>query len=72
MTRSRLRFAVLDLFLAWLAATVFSGAPSTAYALATGTDAALSFWPQFADHLIWGACLGLVLQMRQHRSRSKR
>jgi len=24
--------------------------------------AALAFWPQFADHLMWGACLGLVLQ----------
>ena len=36
--RPRLHFAVRDLFFAWLAATVFSGAPSTAYALATGTD----------------------------------
>jgi hypothetical protein len=24
--------------------------------------AALSFWPQFADHLMWGACVGLALQ----------
>jgi hypothetical protein len=24
--------------------------------------AALAFWPQFADHLMWGACVGLVLQ----------
>jgi hypothetical protein len=21
--------------------------------------AALAFWPQFADHLMWGACVGL-------------
>ena len=27
--------------------------------------AALPFWPQFADHLMWGACLGLTLQWRQ-------
>ena len=26
--------------------------------------AALAFWPQMADHLMWGACLGLVLQLR--------
>jgi hypothetical protein len=26
--------------------------------------AALSFWPQMADHLMWGACLGLVLEYR--------
>jgi len=26
--------------------------------------AALAFWPQMADHLAWGACLGLVLQFR--------
>jgi hypothetical protein len=24
--------------------------------------AALAFWPQFADHLMWGACVGLVLE----------
>ena len=134
-----------DLLWAWAAATVFSGAPSTAYALLTGTDpleatraagamlvpsdagwprllasaalvhstvslfwtlvfgawlprrrvalwavcgsaavalldlrlvapalfpsvAALPFWPQFGDHLMWGACLGLSLQLRQPRS----
>ena len=28
--------------------------------------AALPFWPQFADHLMWGALLGGTLQMRQH------
>jgi hypothetical protein len=26
--------------------------------------AALAFWPQFADHLMWGACAGVVLQYR--------
>jgi len=24
--------------------------------------AALAFWPQFADHLMWGACVGLALK----------
>jgi hypothetical protein len=24
--------------------------------------AALDFWPQFADHLTWGACVGLALR----------
>ena len=24
--------------------------------------AALAFWPQFADHLMWGACVGLTLE----------
>jgi hypothetical protein len=24
--------------------------------------AALAFWPQMADHLMWGACLGVTLQ----------
>jgi hypothetical protein len=138
-----------DLFYAWLTATLFSGAPSTIYALLTDTDpleatraagamlvpldssplqlfaaavlvhavvsafwallfgfmlprrhialwaviasaavalvdlrliapllfpsvAALAFWPQFADHLMWGACLGLTLQLRQYRSRDQR
>jgi hypothetical protein len=28
--------------------------------------AALAFWPQFADHLMWGACLGLTLQHRHN------
>jgi hypothetical protein len=130
-------FPVRDLALAWLVATVFSGAPSTLLALATGGDpaeatfaagrmlvdsaspvvlfaaaalvhpavsalwtlvaalalsarhitvkamafsagvglldllliaprwfpevAALAFWPQMADHLMWGACLGGTL-----------
>jgi hypothetical protein len=27
--------------------------------------AALAFWPQFADHLMWGAILGGTLQYRQ-------
>ena len=25
--------------------------------------AALPFWPQFADHLMWGACFALALQI---------
>ena len=29
------------------------------------TITALSFWPQFLDHLAWGACFGGVLQWRQ-------
>lgn len=29
--------------------------------------AALPFWPQFADHLMWGALLGGTLQLRQRR-----
>jgi hypothetical protein len=121
------------LFYAWLLATLFSGIPSTLYALLTGADpleatraagamvgrpdsivaaglvhasvslfwalllwlvlpyrnttrwallasvaialldlkmiapiffpevAALDFWPQFADHLMWGACVGVAL-----------
>jgi hypothetical protein len=136
-------FPARDLTVAWLVATVFSGAPSTLYALATGGDpgeatfaagrmlvdstspvvlfaaaavvhpavsafwaamaglmlpvrhtawwavafaavvgildllfiaprwfpevAALSFWPQMADHLMWGACLGGTLQARGRR-----
>ena len=27
--------------------------------------AALAFWPQFADHLMWGACVGVTLEYRQ-------
>lgn len=27
--------------------------------------AALAFWPQFADHLMWGACLGVTLAWRR-------
>jgi hypothetical protein len=29
--------------------------------------AALDFWPQFADHLMWGACVGLTLEYRLKR-----
>jgi hypothetical protein len=29
--------------------------------------AALELWPQMADHLMWGACFGLVLQIRRRR-----
>ena len=135
----KLRFPARHLFLAWLLATVFSGVPSTLYALAMGNDpleatraagamllpyeqdtwtlfaaaaivhpaisvfwaavfgallprqrtamwavvgaaaiavldlrviapaffpavAALAFWPQFADHLAWGALFGATLQ----------
>jgi hypothetical protein len=32
--------------------------------------AALAFWPQFADHLMWGACIGLTLEVTA-RSRSR-
>jgi hypothetical protein len=134
----------LDLFYAWLVATLLSGLPSTTHALLTGGDpfeatraagamlisasasplalfaaaaivhsvvsllwtvlfglflperhvlpwalmgsslvawldlqliaplffpsvAALPFWPQFADHLMWGLCLGTVLWWRRER-----
>jgi hypothetical protein len=30
--------------------------------------AALEFWPQMADHLMWGLCFGVVLQWRQKKS----
>jgi hypothetical protein len=30
--------------------------------------AALPFWPQLADHLMWGACLGLTLQLGRARA----
>jgi hypothetical protein len=115
-----------DVLWAWLAATIFSGLPSTVYALVTGDDpleatraagamlipagsplpqllaaaaltlprrrtllwaiaaaalialldlgviaprlfpevARLAFWPQFADHLVWGACVGATLAWR--------
>jgi hypothetical protein len=29
--------------------------------------AALPFWPQFADHVAWGALFGLTLRMRSNR-----
>lgn len=140
-----IRYPLRDLFVAWLLATVFSGLPSTLWALATGADvleatraagrmllpaatdtptlfaaaalvhpavslfwtmvfaqllprrheavwaiagaavvawldllviapalfpavAGLPFWPQFADHLAWGALLGGTLQWRRARS----
>ena len=136
-----LRFSPHDLIRAWLVATLFSGLPSTLYALGSGSDpleatlaagrmlmpdatdkltllaaaavvhsavslfwtavfafvlprrhlalwaiagsaavalldlrviapvffpsvAALPFWPQLADHLMWGALLGISLQVR--------
>lgn len=34
--------------------------------------AALPFWPQFADHLAWGALLGGTLQFRQSRRAGSR
>jgi hypothetical protein len=141
----KLRFHARDLFHAWLVATVFSGLPSTLYALVSGADpleatraagamlvpgsadtptvvaaaalvhpavslfwaavfgcllprrrvtlwavtgsaavawldlrviapllfpavAALPFWPQFTDHLMWGALLGAMLQLRLRRA----
>jgi hypothetical protein len=144
----RPQFSQHDLILAWLVATLLSGAPSTLHALATGADAlqatraagamligpdaslaaligaaaivhpavsgfwtwvfgqllprrhvalwsllgaaavavldlgliaprwfpavaALPFGPQFADHLMWGACLGLTLQWRLLRRRAR-
>lgn len=27
--------------------------------------AALAFWPQLADHLMWGACVGLTFRRRR-------
>ena len=77
-----LRFGPRDLFWAWLVATVFSGLPSTLHALPAAVAlldlrviapllfaevAALPFWPQFADHLAWGALLGGTLQWRRRR-----
>jgi hypothetical protein len=139
LTPIGLRFSRRELAWAWLVATALSGAPSTLWALATGSDigeatwaagamlipadspqpalfaaaglvhgtvsafwtlvagallprrhttwwalllaasigaldlrliapaffpsvAALAFWPQMADHLMWGACLGGTLQ----------
>jgi hypothetical protein len=144
MMSLHLRHPVPDLLLAWLAATLFSGLPSTIHALLTDNDpleatraagsmlvspdsgnalvlaaaavvhptvsafwtgvfgvllprrhvallatvaaaavavidlrliapaffpavAALPFWPQFADHLAWGALLGVTLRVRQKR-----
>ena len=29
--------------------------------------AALAFWPQFADHVMWGASLGIALEWRRRR-----
>lgn len=143
-----IRFTIRDLLFAWLIATLFSGAPSTLHALASGGDpleatraagrmllptvndtallfaaaalvhpavslwwtvvfacvlprrhialwaalgaagvalldllviaplafpavAALPFWPQFADHLAWGALLGGTLQWRSANRRAR-
>ena len=33
--------------------------------------AALPFWPQFADHLMWGALLGGTLQVRRKRGEQR-
>jgi hypothetical protein len=33
--------------------------------------AALAFWPQFADHMMWGVCLGLVLECLYTTARGK-
>jgi hypothetical protein len=142
-----MRFTVSEVLRAWIVATLFSGIPSTVYALAAGHDileatraagamlvasdstprliaaavivhasvslfwafavsavlprrhtfawalvasaliavldlrviapaffpqaAALAFWPQFADHLMWGACLGLTLGVRRRRGTPK-
>lgn len=30
--------------------------------------AALAFWPQFADHLAWGTCVGATLAYRRFRA----
>jgi hypothetical protein len=89
-----------DLVRAWLAATLLSGLPSTAWALATGGDVteatraagamllphetstaklvaavlialldlkviAPLFFPQVADHLMWGAAFGIALRWRR-------
>lgn len=144
--RRRGRFTWQALFFAWAAATLFSGLPSTVWALWTGSDPleatwaagamlvpvtsgprilfaaavlvhltvslfwAVVFWlllprrrvllwsvlgsagvaiidlgliapllfpsirglafgPQLADHLMWGACLGIVLQLHPHSRR---
>ena len=32
--------------------------------------AALEFWPQMADHLMWGLCFGAVLEHGQKKSGS--
>ncbi len=33
--------------------------------------AALAFWPQMADHLMWGACLGVPLQLMAASGRAR-
>lgn len=40
--------------------------------LAFPSVAALPFWPQFADHLAWGALLGGTLQVRRNLSVEER
>jgi len=34
--------------------------------------AALAFWPQMADHLMWGACLGGTLAALQRKAAARR
>jgi hypothetical protein len=34
--------------------------------------ARLPFWPQFADHLMWGASVGMILQWRWRRREARR
>jgi hypothetical protein len=34
--------------------------------------AALDFWPQLADHLMWGACVGVAFQKRPGSQRGTR
>ncbi len=34
--------------------------------------ARLPYWPQFADHLMWGACVGVTLAWRWSRRASRR
>ena len=33
--------------------------------------AALEFWPQMADHLMWGVCFGAVLRLGEKKSGSR-
>jgi hypothetical protein len=34
--------------------------------------AALEFWPQFADHLMWGACVGVAFEKSSRSQRGTR
>jgi hypothetical protein len=73
---SKLRFQPRDLFVAWLAATVFSGLPSTLYALVSGADpleatraAGAMLLPAAIVHplgsLFWVAVFGCLLPRRR-------